>query len=552
MWRALIYVGEIGQRTMRIKDVAGYIRRSDSVSIVVGAGASISSGIPSAAKLVDLVAQEFPHCLSDFSAKDSSDYGRVMGALSPGDRKALIQPLLENSKVNWGHIALACIIKKADVKRVLTFNFDLLLERSASLLGMHLPVYDFGVAPTKDIAGLASPAIFHLHGQSYGLRLMNSESETETHKELLRPLLADSVRNHTTIVIGYSGSADPAFAVMTDEFNSNMNLLWLGYSPEPAQNLSQLLSKDYAHYIGSCDFDRTMIEIAEELGCWPPEIVKNPPMHVLAELTEVVEYPVHREKQIDVLTSARRRLEQIAAVWDEQKDDESLVQDAFLSRKPLSVGEPGKNVTKSELESRIWLEVRFGDDLAERADNTDDKGERQELLSEAAKHYKKALSYRSDIPEVLNNWGLMLAEEARRLTGKEAARYFHLAYKKYAKSIELAPNNRRTLENWGVALMDESDQLEGANRMQHLADAAEKLSKGREISGLPSYNLACVFALHGQLEKALDELMDCVKKGVAPSRKMIEGDEDLAGLRTNSRFGELLDHLDGQAEQNTA
>lgn len=296
---------------MKIKDVAGYIRRSDSISIVVGAGASISGGIPSAGKLVQLIEKEFPHCLSGLSEKDSNDYGKVMGALSPGDRKTPIQPLLENSKINWGHIALACIIQKTNVKRVLTFNFDLLLERAASLLGMHLPVYDFGVAPTKDIAELASPAIFHLHGQSYGLRLMNSESETEAHKELLRPLLADSVRNHTTIVIGYSGGADPAFSVMAAEFNSNMNLIWLGYGSEPSEKIGSLFTKDYAHYVGSCDFDRTMISIAEELGCWPPGIVRNPPQHVLAELMEVVEYPVHRNKQIDILTSVRGRLNRL-------------------------------------------------------------------------------------------------------------------------------------------------------------------------------------------------------------------------------------------------
>lgn len=529
---------------MKIKDVAGYIRRSDAVSVVVGAGASISGGIPSAGKLVEIVQDEFPHCLSRVSKKDAGDYGKVMGALSPGDRKALIQPLLENSKINWGHIALACIIRKASVKRVLTFNFDLLLERSAALLGMHLPVYDFGVAPTKDIAELASPAIFHLHGQSYGLRLMNSESETEVHKERLRPLLADSVRNHTTIVIGYSGNADPAFKVMADEFNSNTNLIWLGHSQEPASSLNALLAKDYAYYVGSCDFDRTMIDIADELGCWPPEIVTNPPRHVLAELSEVVEYPVHREKQIDVLTAARRRLEQIGEVWDAKKDDESLVQEAFLSRKPLAIGEPGKNVTKSELESRLWLEVRYGDDLAERAESTEDKKERHDLLSEAAKHYERALSYRAEIPEVFNNWGLMLAEEARRLSDDEARKFFQLAYEQYSKSLQVSPENQRTFENWGIALMDESDQLTGEDRTARLSEAESKFSSGRKISGLPSYNLVCVLALLGKQEEALNELEYCIVEGVAPGKKTVQDDEDLSSLADVARFAELLDRLE--------
>ena len=71
--------------------------------------------------------------------------------------------------------------------RILTFNFGLVLERAASLLRMHLAVYDFVVAPTENISGLAARAIYHLLGQSYGLRLMNSDAETEQHAQLLDP-----------------------------------------------------------------------------------------------------------------------------------------------------------------------------------------------------------------------------------------------------------------------------------------------------------------------------------------------------------------------------
>ena len=193
---------------MRIADVCGYINSADNISIIIGAGASRSAGIPTAPTLVQIINRDYPHCLRDLTEIQRTNYGVVMGALSPKDRKKLIQPMLEASKINWGHIALACIIQKMNVSRILTFNFDLVLERAASLVGMHLPVYDFGVSPTRDVSALAAPAIFHLHGQSYGLRLMNSSEETTAHKEALRPLLADSLRNHLTIVMGYSGEAD--------------------------------------------------------------------------------------------------------------------------------------------------------------------------------------------------------------------------------------------------------------------------------------------------------------------------------------------------------
>lgn len=200
---------------MRVKDVVGYIQRAEDISIVIGAGASRTANVPTRPELVMQVNRDFEHCLGGLTEQERTDYGRVMGALAPNDRKALIQPLLDRSKINWRHIALACIINHtASVKRILTFNFDLILERSASLLGMHLPVYDFGVSPTRDISGLATPAIFHLHGQSYGLRLMNSGDETVRHQDILRPLLADSVRNHLTLIVGYSGESDPALTLI--------------------------------------------------------------------------------------------------------------------------------------------------------------------------------------------------------------------------------------------------------------------------------------------------------------------------------------------------
>lgn len=169
---------------MKLDDVIGHIRAADDITFVIGAGASKSAGIPMAAELVKTINEDYAHCLGLLTETDRQDYGKAMGALSPGNRKSLIQPLLDKSKINWGHIALASVVKGAQVRRVLSFNFDFLLERAAALLGEHLPVYDFAVSPARDVHGLADKAIFHLHGQSYGLRLLNSAEETESHTKL--------------------------------------------------------------------------------------------------------------------------------------------------------------------------------------------------------------------------------------------------------------------------------------------------------------------------------------------------------------------------------
>ncbi len=551
----------------------------------MGAGASRTAGIPTAPLLVKRVNEAFGHCLGGLSDVERSDYGRVMGALAPGDRKSLIQPLLDESRVNWGHIALACITRHAKVKRMLTFNFDLILERAASLVGIHLPVYDFGVAPTRDIGGLAAPAIFHLHGQSYGLRLMNSEAETAAHKETLRPLLADSLRNHLTIVIGYSGEADAAFKVMEEEFNSHQNLIWLGYEAEPKPHLSGLLSKDYAFYIGGCDFDRTMIDLAETLGCWPPLVITNPSRHILTELTEVATYPVEPETGLDLLTSTRRRLEEAADQWEISKDGEARAQDALISGVTPDPTEAGGALSENELEARAWSKITEGHERIQETVGGRPKEAVLEACRFAASRYEEAIALKPDIYQAWQAWGAALFIEASRHDDvQERMATRRLAQEKFAKAEQLAPGNPRTLLSWARVLADgvgdmkgneaqerftaakekfyevlrlqpdngiaydslgalflrQSNVLTGGEREKLLAEAAEVLDKAKAFIGKANYNRACVYAMQGDLDNAIAELKACLADGTLPSRKHLNEDTDMDLLRDEPEFLSVL------------
>ena len=389
---------------MRIKNVAGYIRQAEHISIVIGAGASRSAGIPTGPELVKRINEQLPDHICRLSADKRQDYGHVMGALSPETRKNLIEPLLQESRINWGHIALACIIRAANVDRILTFNFDLVLERAASLLGMHLPVYDFAVAPSREIGRLAAPAIFHLHGQSYGLRLMNSAAETEAHKEALRPLISDSVRHHLTIVAGYSGLSDPALQVLEDEYDAQTNLIWLGYENEARPHLSRLLAKPYATYVGGCDFDITMMEIARELGCWPPMLFSNPPRHVLQELEEVTEYPPQPESSFDLLTSTRKRLSDAGDIWAEGGGTEARSQLAFLSGEAQEEVQSYEHLSEAERETRAWAAFSEGNKRFDIAESLTGDA-RVAGFKAACEKYAEAIRIKPDMLEAFNNWG---------------------------------------------------------------------------------------------------------------------------------------------------
>lgn len=185
---------------------------------LIGAGCSISAGIPGAVDLVKRIHKDYPAHCAELSSSNRNSYGACMALLSLNERRDLIKPYLENAKINWGTIALAQLLAENFVSRVLTANFDLVLENACGLLGLQPAVYDFGVAPANDPAMIVSPAIIHMHGQSYGLVLLNTDEETRRHREKLRPILTDTLRNAPLIVVGYSGSADGIYQTILDEF----------------------------------------------------------------------------------------------------------------------------------------------------------------------------------------------------------------------------------------------------------------------------------------------------------------------------------------------
>lgn len=525
---------------MNIKQVIDYIRNAQDITFIIGAGASRSAGIPMAGDLVNTIVKDFSHCLYGLSDEDRKNYGKVMGALSPADRKSLIEPLLAEKKMNWGHIALANVVLSTNVRRVLSFNFDFLLERAVSLMGEHLPVYDFGVAPSPHVTGLADKAIFHLHGQSYGLTLLNTEDETKGHAEKLRPLISDSLRNHLTIVIGYSGEADAAFDVMKEAYNSHTNLIWLGHDPDPSAHLKPLLDKNYATYIGKCDFDLTMLEIARGVGSWPISIIDNPPAHVLNLLEPLPDFPVKEKEQTAVLNTTRRRLADSAEDWAAERTGEEKAANALMSGRGGIDVDPSEDMSDEERELIAWRLITEGNALSDEAITLDGPA-RSDKLAAACDKYAAAVAIKPNMHEALNNWGNALSDEAKTLDGKARSDKFAEAYDKYAAAFAIRPDKHEAFNNWGIALLEETQFLKGEARDKALEQAREKALKAKEIRGKPNYDYACVLALTGKPVEALAELEACLEAGTLPNAAHLQVDDDMNSLRQEPRFIDLVE-----------
>ena len=508
----------------------------------------MTANIPSASDIVKLIHKKYPAHCEELTEANRHSYGECMALLSINERRDLIKPLLDRAKVNWGHIALAQMIGSGFVSRVLSVNFDLVPEHACGLLGLQPAVYDFGIAPAADASLIVSPAIVHLHGQSYGLVLLNTKEETRKHRDKLRPVLTDTLRSAPLIVIGYSGSADGVFHTLIDDFESREPLYWIGRSPEPAPHLRPLFDKPHARFLGEADFDRFMIDLAQALGCWPPRLFTDPLGQLIHELTPVVPYPVgERGSEIDILGDLESKLTGWRERVAESEKQFAPVRTAFMKGDYAAANLAVNALTAKELASlsaeeidiAVWSIVLHADFLVEEATRAG-ASDAARVFDVAYKMYSRALAIKPNSHETLTNWGGTLQLRAKSASSDEAKRLFGEAIEKYKLALAINSSDVKALNNWGLVLMEQAKSAHGKEAAQLFDEAERKLLSVAKSEPDAAYNLACVAALRGQKEKCREYLGRAKKKGTFPDKEHLRTDADLDGVRGEAWFQDLL------------
>src|SRR5207248_4258643 len=266
--------------------------RGKACTLLIGAGCSVKAGIPLAAKFVDLISQEYPYKYSQVKEKT---YPHCMAALSMGERRDLISGYIDNAKINWAHIGIAQLMKHDFVDRILTVNFDPLLQRACAMVGVFPAVYDFAASQYFNASFISDQAIFHLHGQRSGLVVLNTDEEVNKLSRHLKPVFDDALRGRVCIVVGYSGENDPVFTNLVGIDRFDNNLYWVGYQDsEPAEHVRTKLldqGKD-AFYVKGFDADDFFVTLAQKLECFPPDFVGKPFSHLQKLMENVTPYSV--------------------------------------------------------------------------------------------------------------------------------------------------------------------------------------------------------------------------------------------------------------------
>jgi NAD-dependent SIR2 family protein deacetylase len=242
--RATVNLNNAGlnQPPMRIS-TAGRLRSlliDDSEPVLLlGAGASVTSGIPAAGKTVEKVARwawckEHGRYLGDMSIR-RSDYwpwltaqawykpdlsladlypdaiDNLLGVKS--DRREFFEQLINPPDIppSRGYAALTQILHQGWISTVLTTNFDRCLERAA--IQHNRPHRLVSISTPADYVMFSSapldPQLVFLHGSVKHYTDKNLTDELQSLDTQLVDRLRPLLRDHPMIVVGYRGTEAP-------------------------------------------------------------------------------------------------------------------------------------------------------------------------------------------------------------------------------------------------------------------------------------------------------------------------------------------------------
>jgi tetratricopeptide (TPR) repeat protein len=276
---------EVGEFVRRLKNS---IESFDSrYTFFLGAGCSLSSGVPTAAELVklwlpklkrlqtgsevgleDWTRANFPEYSTD---RAGAYYGEVMGGLfrTPEERQREIQRLVEGKDPGFGYAVLAKLISHDNFGRhcnvVLTTNFDDMVADAMYLYSSEKPL----VLGHDSLFGFlrisrTRPVVLKLHGDAR-LAPRNTGIETQQLDAAVKRLLTTLLSETGIVFMGYGGNDSSIVDLLKDipENALPWGLFWVGRQL-PDGPMGEWLRKRNATLVNHLDFDQLMLLVLDE------------------------------------------------------------------------------------------------------------------------------------------------------------------------------------------------------------------------------------------------------------------------------------------------
>lgn len=526
-----------------ITEIARQIRtvKNDRPFVMLtGAGCSVAAGIPTAQAIIKEIYKntELKPFLKDLDSTGAKDYGRVMECLDLTERENILKEYLTKAKVNWGHIAMASMLNDKHICRVLTFNFDNILARACGKCGLYPQIYDFVSGVSRSGRHIVDPAIVHLHGQGFGIAMLNSEKETQDHAENLRPLLNETMEKHPLLIIGYSGQSDRVFPIIQEGYRGRNRIHWVDLSEKPNENIAALQEAYPSHvkYYGSAKADQFLVELAQALSCFPPNLFDNTIQHLRDEIRDILPFSKQDSSAVDVKEKLEAKLQSyddfdIARAGKDGAENPNALS-WYLEgqyKRIIEAYEADPSSIPADIASDAYGQAGLA--LGYKAiENNDLK-----ILKNVNLFFEKSTTINSSNAESWNNWGVYLGHA---FTINNDIKLIDEIIEKYRKAAELDRNDPDYCSNLVSAL---THKFKITNDTVILKEAQNESDRGLILSPTRvAYNAACLASVKGDLTKAKIHLETCKNAGTLPSVEHLLTDEDLSSLHEKPWFKDFI------------
>jgi len=275
------------------------VNRDSPYALFLGAGASVTSGIPSAQTCVWQWKQELYRTnnpgLEDLveelslptvqrrinnwleangyrppAEADEYSYFIETAHPIPDDRRRFFAPWIKTARPHIGYRLLCLLAQKELFRSVWTTNFDAQVSRAAADFDL-IPV-DIGIDSQQRTfrqPNRGELVTVSLHGDYRYDSLKNTTTELQQQETYLASALIETLRTHSLIVSGYSGRDATIMKTLQDALTcpGNTKVYWCGYSSIASAPVAALIdaartSGREAFYVPDTVFDEIMTRLA--------------------------------------------------------------------------------------------------------------------------------------------------------------------------------------------------------------------------------------------------------------------------------------------------
>lgn len=468
--------------------------------VFLGAGVSVSAGIPLTGTIVEDIKEKFginpiiKECINN----KNDDYYSLMGALTADERRDLFHFYVtrDEVKLNLANIYLAQLLKLGYVDYIVTVNFDDLILKACTLFNFLPPVYDISNIKTITTTDIRKGSVIYLHGQYFGQWLLNNPDELKKVEDEVLQLFNAIKTRRTWIVVGYSGN-DGIFEKIKSLGSFSSELFWIKNKfSEGDETVIEFIETPNinAHKIEGYYADSFFLKLHAELSklnknLEAPEIISRPftfVKSVLQSINEIKEDDELNDNVKKMVISCNERIDKAIAEYEDEETEENLKQrildailkEDFSEEMALSFENEAKQKNYKNVSELSSYYNDWGVYLLRLARQQNDEG----LFKESIEKYKKASRLDPKNSSVFYNWGNVLFNLSNNNNDEILLKE---SIEKYKKASELDPKNSSIFNIWGMALQNlarnENSEILFKESIERFKKASELDSKNASI-----------------------------------------------------------------------